>query len=75
VTKVDKEHGQIPIWFFIGVIVTFYGIVILGTGIYHLFVPPERPVALQELHPDLWWPVVLLVIGLLFAIRHNPLRK
>ena len=70
----NKEDRQIPIWFFIGVIVTFYGVVILATGIYHLFVPPPRTVALQELHPDVWWPLVLLVVGLVFTIKHNPWR-
>jgi len=74
VNNVNKEDRQIPIWFFIGVIVTFYGIIILATGIYHLFVPPPRSVALQELHADVWWPLVLLAIGLIYTIRYNPWR-
>ena len=33
---------EIPIWFFIGSLLTVYGVLILGTGIYHLFVPPPK---------------------------------
>jgi len=70
----NEEH-QIPIWFFIGVVLTFYGIVILAAGLYQLFYPPARPVALQHLHPDIWWPVVLLALGLVYIIRHAPRRS
>lgn len=70
----EKGH-QIPIWFFIGLVLTFYGIVILGTGLYHLIYPPARAVALQHLHPDIWWSAVLLVIGLIYVIRYAPRRN
>lgn len=70
----DKGR-QIPIWFFIGLILTFYGIVILGTGIFHLFHPPAHPVALQGLHPDIWWAAVLLAVGLIYVIKHAPWRS
>ena len=35
---------EIPIWFFIGSLLTVYGVLILGTGIYHLFSPPPKHV-------------------------------
>ena len=70
-----KQERQIPIWFFIGLVLAFYGIVILAAGIYHLFDPPAHPVALQNLHPDIWWPLVLLAIGLIFLFKHAPWRR
>ena len=70
----NEEH-QIPIWFFIGLVLAFYGLVILAAGIYHLFHPPEHPVALQYLHPDVWWPLVLLAIGLVYVVRYAPRRR
>ncbi len=33
------DHGRIPIWFFIGVLLTAYGVLILGAGIYGLSHP------------------------------------
>jgi len=69
----EKEH-QIPIWFFIGGILAVYGVLILGAGIYGLFHPPERELALRHLHADIWWGALLIVIGLIYVVKHWPGR-
>jgi len=66
-----NEH-QIPIWFFIGLLLTVYGVLILGCGIYNVISPPERPVQLANLHADIWWGILLLVIGLIYSIKYRP---
>ena len=66
-----NEH-QIPIWFFIGVLLAVYGILILGCGIYNVIYPPENPVKLANLHVDIWWGILLLVIGLIYSIKYRP---
>jgi hypothetical protein len=65
------EH-QIPIWFFIGLLLSVYGILILGCGIYNLVNPPEHPVVLAHLHADIWWSILLLVVGLIYSIKYWP---
>lgn len=70
----EKQH-QVPIWFFIGVLLAIYGVLILGSGIYGLFYPPGREVALSYLHADIWWGAFLLAIGLLYVVKFNPLRE
>jgi len=65
------EH-QIPIWFFIGSLLTVYGLLILGAGLYNLVNPPEHPLVLANLHMDIWWGLLLLVIGLVYAIKFRP---
>ena len=67
-------HGKgfISIWFFIGVLLTAYGILITGSGIYHLSTPPDHPVVLGNMHADVWWGAVLLAIGLFYAIKFYP---
>lgn len=67
------EH-QIPIWFFIGSLLTVYGLLIVGAGLYNLVNPPEHPLALASLHMDIWWGLLLLVIGLIYAIKYRPSR-
>ena len=67
----DKEH-QIPIWFFIGGLLGVYGLLILGSGIYGLFYPPERAVALSHLHAGIWWGSLLLVLGIVYAVKFRP---
>jgi hypothetical protein len=54
---------MISIWFFIGVLLLFYGILITGAGLYQLAVPPEHPVVLAGLHAGIWWGLLLTVLG------------
>ncbi len=66
------EYGRLSIWFFIGVLLTLYGIIILATGLYELSSPPAHPVVLYRLHTSIWWGAFLLVIGLFYFIRFLP---
>jgi hypothetical protein len=66
---------EIPIWFFIGSLLTVYGVLILGTGIYNLIVPPQKPLALAYLHADIWWSLLLLLVGLIYTIKYWPFRQ
>ena len=68
------EH-QIPIWFFVGLLLSVYGILVLGAGIYNVVNPPEHPVTLAHLHADIWWSIVLLLIGLIYSIKYWPSKS
>ena len=72
---IEGVKGFISIWFFIGVLLFIYGILIFGAGVYNLSVPPEHPVVLQELHAGVWWGAVLILIGGVYCYRFNPKRK
>jgi hypothetical protein len=67
-----NTHGSLSIWFFIGVLLTAYGVLITGTGLYELTSPPEHPVVLANLHAPIWWGAVLLLVGLFYFIRFYP---
>lgn len=64
--------GFISIWFFIGVLLTAYGLLITATGLYELAVPPANPPVLFNLHASIWWGAVLLVIGLIYFKKFFP---
>jgi hypothetical protein len=67
------EHkGMISIWFFIGVLLLFYGIVILAAGVWELSHPPEHPVVLAELHSGIWWGLLLTVLGGWYTLHFKP---
>ncbi len=68
------EH-RIEIWFFLGLLLLVYGILILGAGFYHLFNPPPADIALRELHSDLWWGALLLVLGAFYCVKFRPSRN
>jgi hypothetical protein len=67
----SKRH-MISIWFFIGLLLLFYGILILGTGLYELAYPPERQVVLGSLHAGIWWGILLLVLGAVYSYHFYP---
>ena len=69
------EKKLISIWFFIGALLATYGALILGSGIYGLYVPPATTVAAPHLHIAIWWGAGMLIFGLLYAVRFRPNRK
>ncbi len=64
--------GFLSIWFFIGILLTLYGVLITATGLYELASPLQNPPVLSNLHASIWWGLVLLVIGLIYFIRFFP---
>jgi FtsH-binding integral membrane protein len=67
------EHHMIPVWFFVGVILLIYGVIILGTGIYEFHSPP--PTVLAYTHPAIWWGALLTVIGGVYVYIYMPRKK
>jgi hypothetical protein len=70
-----EQKGMISIWFFIGILVLFYGIVITAAGFYELAWPPEHPVVLAELHAGIWWGILLLVLGAWYTLHFKPKKS
>ncbi len=70
----NQPTKQIPIWFFIGVVLTVYGFLIFVSGIYGAINPPpeDARVALWNLHADIWWGAFLFVIGLVYSFKFPP---
>jgi len=70
-----KSGGSLSIWFFIGVSLAVNGGVIFARGIYELVSPPEHQVVLYNLHANVWWGGILLVLGVFFSLRFSPARE
>ena len=65
-----KEHKELSIWFFCGILLLGYGLVLVATGIMELHNPPST--VLANLQPTLWWGVLLTVLGAIYTIRFRP---
>lgn len=63
------RSGMLSIWFFIGMLLLAYGILILGAGVWELSNPPEHPVILADLHAGIWWGALLVVLGAVYTLR------
>jgi hypothetical protein len=68
----ERRH-MLPVWFFIGVLLAIYGVIILTTGITEWFHPSEA--VLSKYHPAVWGGVLLLLIGSFYTLRFGPVRK
>jgi hypothetical protein len=68
------EKHSISVWFFIGVLFLVYGVLILSSGLYGLFVPPPQTVVMSQVHIGLWWGAGMMAIGLAYVARFRPRR-
>ncbi len=62
----------IPIWYFVGLLLLVYGVIILAAGIYQISHPPET--VLNDLHPTAWWGAMMTVMGAVYVYLHRPGR-
>jgi hypothetical protein len=67
----DSTKKMISIWTWSGLILTLYGLLILGSGLYRWATDAPATTKLAHLHPDIWWPIIILVLagGLLLTGR------
>ncbi len=64
------HQRRISIWFFIGVLLGIYGILILVSGISDL--RTEYPVKMAYLHAEIWWGALLIILGLIYVLKFGP---
>jgi len=57
----SEKHHIIPVWFFVGLLLFVYGILIFISGIAELSHPPDT--VLSNLHAPVWWGALLIVLG------------
>lgn len=69
-------HGSgISIWFFIGVLLIIYGVMIVGSGIVEWTTGNYAAgVQLVHLHAPIWWGGLLLALGIFYAVKFPPRR-
>ncbi|WP_219341239.1 hypothetical protein [Nevskia soli] len=63
---------MISIWFFIGVLLLAYGVIILGASTYYAVNPPEHPLVLANLHAGVYWGALLMLLGGIYTIKFRP---
>ena len=66
----------IAIWFFIGSLLTIYGVIITIANVVEVINPTvgKQPV-LSELNFGVWWGILLLIIGLVYFYSFRPWKK
>jgi len=68
-----ERHHMLPVWFFIGLLLTVYGIIILTTSLDAWSVPSTT--VLAQYHPGVWGGVVLLAVGGFYLFQFWPRKR
>lgn len=63
-----------PIWYFVGLILLITGTIVLLSGIYSFFNPPEVKKVLSETHPELWWGTLMIIVGIIYVWKNKDKR-
>jgi hypothetical protein len=69
------QFKEISIWFFIGVMLTVYGTMIVVYGLSELVTGQTANVVLANLHAPIWWGGFMLAVGLFYLLRFRPSRN
>jgi hypothetical protein len=65
-----KHRFLIPVWFFVGLLLAIYGVMICGSGLAEWSSPPHT--VLAELHAPVWWGALLAVVGGIYVVLFWP---
>lgn len=57
------ERDPLPIWFFVGLILTVYGVLVIAGSVFG----DEDTTILAEIRPGLWWGAFMTAFGAVFA--------
>jgi FtsH-binding integral membrane protein len=63
----------VPVWFFVGLLLAIYGVLIFGSGIYEWSRPANT--VLAGVHAPVWWGALLVIIGVSYSIAFRPKRR
>jgi hypothetical protein len=70
----SEKHHIIPVWFFVGVLLLVYGVMIFVSGLTEWNSPPQG-VQLTELHAPVWWGGLLIVLGAVYCLLFRPGKR
>lgn len=68
----SEKHHIIPVWFFVGVLLLIYGVIIFITGLAEWNHLPDT--VLADTHASVWWGALLTVLGAVYCGIFRPGR-
>src|SRR5206468_12739703 len=70
----SEKHHIIPVWFFVGILLLTYGVLIFISGLTEWSTPPAN-VALSEYYAPVRWGAQLFARGGAYSLMFRPGRK
>lgn len=69
----SEKHHIIPVWFFVGITLLVYGVLIFLTGLTEWSNPPSTVRA--DLHAPVWWGALLIILGGVYCVMFRPAKS
>lgn len=72
---IEQSKEAKSIWYFVGLLLLIIGGIIFLTGLYLLISPSESKTVLAEVHPDVWWGGIMIVMGVIFLLTNKNVKS
>ena len=69
------KEDRLSIWFLIGLQLVIMGAIITIASIFDLIYPGEDQSLLANLHPGIYWGVLMLSVGIFYTVKFGPKWK
>lgn len=66
-----KIEGLRTIWYLVGIVIVIMGVLVLLAGFIDLFSPSPPETVLADLHPGIWWGIIMVVTGGIFLFSNK----
>lgn len=68
----EQETKQMkPIWYFVGLMLSVMGVIILISGIVDYSSTATTKTVLSNLHPAIWWGAIMIIAGMIFFLSNR----
>lgn len=68
---VSETKKMKSIWYLVSLVLLVMGALVLLAGILEFVGPSARRTVLADLHPGLWWGMVMIAAGAIFYLKHR----
>ena len=67
----EKIEELKTIWYMVGIVIVIMGALVLLAGFIDFFSPSPPETVLADLHPGIWWGVIMVVTGGIFLFSNR----
>jgi hypothetical protein len=67
-----KHRLMVPVWFFVGILLAIYGVLICAAGLVEWRMPSST--VLSEAHAPVWWGGLMALVGVAYSVIFRPRR-
>jgi hypothetical protein len=67
----EKIEGLRTIWYLVGIVIIVMGGLVLLAGFIDVLSPSPPETVLADLHPGIWWGIIMVVIGGAFLFSNK----